>query len=502
VAHVWEVYEVYEDAGVSGTKRHRPALDLLLAAASEGKFQHVVFLKLDRLGRSAQVILTLCDALQKEGVELASVQESMDTSTPSGKAMRTVTAAFAELYRDEMVEKMTAGRLGAAEKGVYISGRPPYGWDYDKKAKSLVLNRVEAAVVRDIYRWYVKEGLSQAAIARRLNADEVPTKTLRKSTRGDGIKKGWLTTAIESILTSTRYKGEHYYNRSKVLPRKQEDGPKQSVARPHEEWIQIPCPAIVDVKTWNAARRRAKANKKRSELLPPNREADSEYLLSGLVRCYCGSKMHGMAGGGKRRLGCPSQNRRPDLYHCRSPQRILAETVEQDVLNRLVETFRDPKNVMTLVSAHVEAQQEALATRSGMVATLQEKLAQAEQKRNRVARLHIDGSIPEAHAKRELNRINKDAEVWQEELDRVQAAALQSQDQSEIEATAKEIAGNIQEIVVEEATIQEKRTLIRALVNQVWVDADNNLDIDCVIPQQGRPKSRSVRVPVSLSRQE
>ena len=497
-AHDWEVAEVYEDAGVSGTKEHRPALDRLLADAHDGVFQVVIFLKVDRFARNVRNLVNLEHDLGELGISIASVEDGFDTSTPSGRLHFNVLGSIAEFEREQILGRMTAGKVGSAKQGRYNSGRPPYGWDYDKETRRLVINEAEAAVVRRIYQMYVGEGLSQAAIARLLNAQGIATKTDYRSPRGDGVKKGWLATHLERILTSSMYRGEHYYNTS--AKNGGSKGPKR-VPRPEKEWILIHCPPIIDEQTWNAARRRARRNKKRSELCPSGKDKVSEYLLSGLMRCHCGMKMHGTSNTKRRMRGkvvhrylhCANQNRFPDKYDCRQPRRILAEPVERAVLDALVDAFRDPSCVMRLVDAHTKLQQQSLATRGGMIAENRAKLEEAERQRNRVARLHIDGSISEAHAKRELAIINKDAEVWQEELTRLEEAARQRKAGEEIEKAAWAIASDIREDMAE-ATVQEKKALIRALVERVWIDGENNVSVECVIPDL---TSDSARVPAN-----
>jgi resolvase-like protein len=58
----------YVDAGVSGSKDRRPALDQLVADAKRRKFDVVVCWRLDRLGRSLKHLITLLDDLQALGV--------------------------------------------------------------------------------------------------------------------------------------------------------------------------------------------------------------------------------------------------------------------------------------------------------------------------------------------------------------------------------------------------------------------------------------------------
>lgn len=77
-----------------------------------------------RLARSTKDLLTIVETLQKKGVQLVSVKESLDTSTPTGKLMLTVIAAINEFERQNILERQAEGIAIAKQKGVY-KGRKP-----------------------------------------------------------------------------------------------------------------------------------------------------------------------------------------------------------------------------------------------------------------------------------------------------------------------------------------------------------------------------------------
>src|SRR5882724_10545653 len=83
-ARGWTVQE-FVDAGVSGTKDRRPALDTLLRDAKRRRFDVVVCWRLDRLGRNLKHLITLLEELQALGVAFVSLAEGIDATTPAGK---------------------------------------------------------------------------------------------------------------------------------------------------------------------------------------------------------------------------------------------------------------------------------------------------------------------------------------------------------------------------------------------------------------------------------
>lgn len=105
----------------SGARGDRPELDALLGRIGPG--DTLVVWKLDRLARSTRQLLSLSDRFEREGIDLVSLHERIDTSTPMGRMWFTMTAAMAELERDMIVERTRAGLEAARAKGVRLG--PP-----------------------------------------------------------------------------------------------------------------------------------------------------------------------------------------------------------------------------------------------------------------------------------------------------------------------------------------------------------------------------------------
>jgi DNA invertase Pin-like site-specific DNA recombinase len=121
----WEVVEVYNDAGISGSKGRdqRPGLDRMLKNASKRHFDVVMAWAIDRLGRSLIDLLGTVQHLEACHVDLYLDQQAIDTTTPTGKLMFQITGAFAEFERSMIRQRVTAGLRRAVEQGKQL-GRP------------------------------------------------------------------------------------------------------------------------------------------------------------------------------------------------------------------------------------------------------------------------------------------------------------------------------------------------------------------------------------------
>ena len=110
-----EVVAELVDHGVSGARDQRPALDELMAATRQRRVDVVLVHRFDRFARSVRHLVTALDEFQALGVEFVSYTESMDTSTPLGRAMFSIVAALADYAeRAVMRSRLAAPRNDGA----------------------------------------------------------------------------------------------------------------------------------------------------------------------------------------------------------------------------------------------------------------------------------------------------------------------------------------------------------------------------------------------------
>ena len=117
--------KIYDDDGVSGAKgrEHRKAFDRMLKDAARGEFDMVAAWSVDRLGRSLQDLVAFLSELKALGTDLYLHKQSLDTSTPSGRAMFGMLSVFSEFEREMIVERVRAGIARARAEGKTL-GRP------------------------------------------------------------------------------------------------------------------------------------------------------------------------------------------------------------------------------------------------------------------------------------------------------------------------------------------------------------------------------------------
>lgn len=130
--------EVVKEA-YTGTKSHRPQLDILL-----GKLQKddvLIVTKMDRIARSAKGGIDIIDLILSKGASIRILNMGTFDNTPTGKMIRTVMLAFAEFERDMIVQRTQERKTIARENPGFKEGRPKKYTDYQiENALSLLNN--------------------------------------------------------------------------------------------------------------------------------------------------------------------------------------------------------------------------------------------------------------------------------------------------------------------------------------------------------------------------
>jgi DNA invertase Pin-like site-specific DNA recombinase len=112
----------YKDEGVTGTLplEKRPEGEKMLNDIKKQKFNLLLIYRLDRLGRSARIILNAVHELEEHGVKIRSMTEPFDTSDPNGRFLLTILAGVADLERETVLERMWLGANRAARAGKWL----------------------------------------------------------------------------------------------------------------------------------------------------------------------------------------------------------------------------------------------------------------------------------------------------------------------------------------------------------------------------------------------
>lgn len=273
----------YCDAGKSGKSiKGRPQFQQMMddVISQKDDIAYVLVFKLSRFGRNAADILKSLQVLQDYGIDLVSVNESIDSSTQGGRLTLAVLSAVAEMERENIMVQFMSGKLQKIMNGGWGGGPVPYGYRVEDGV--LIQYKEEADVVRKIYDLYMHKDVGANTIVRYLNDNGY----VRKK---DGPKEMSVFTypSVIDVLDNPFYCGRIIYNRR--TNKKDRNGEK--IIKDPDELISVMGvhEPIISEEVWERAhaKREALADARKNASAP-----ERVNLLSGLVRCpVCGCRM-------------------------------------------------------------------------------------------------------------------------------------------------------------------------------------------------------------------
>src|SRR5690606_42074718 len=99
----------------------------MLRRVAQGDIDRVVVYRLDRFSRDVADFMATLKRMREYGCEIASVNESFDTSTPMGRAMVGLLAVFAQLESETIGERIKDNLAQAVRsRGIHLGAKPPY----------------------------------------------------------------------------------------------------------------------------------------------------------------------------------------------------------------------------------------------------------------------------------------------------------------------------------------------------------------------------------------
>ena len=211
------VADRYDDGGISGGTLERPALQRLLGAIEADLVDVVIVYKVDRLSRSLMDFSKLVEVFDRHGVSFVSITQQFNTTTSMGRLTLNILLSFAQFEREVIGERIRDKVAASRRKGMWMGGHPPLG--YDVQDRKLVVNEVEAALVRHIFARFIRIG-SATKLVRALNLEGSRTKSWvtasGKRRTGRPLDKGYLYRLLnnrvylgEAVHKGKSYPGEH-----------------------------------------------------------------------------------------------------------------------------------------------------------------------------------------------------------------------------------------------------------------------------------------------------
>lgn len=457
--HSFEVVRDFVDSGISGSTLDRPALSELREFVKSGQADLVIAYDLDRLSRNLAHLMVLLDEFEKLGVNLQFVTQSVG-KTPEERMLFGMKGLFAEYERTKTMERTQRGIRQRAKMGKFPSGIRArlYGYSYLSgsgigEGKRYV-NEAEAKIVRDIFEWFIGEGMSIRTIKLRLEGMAILTAS------GNSI---WQRSQVWRILQNSAYIGETFvFTMTFKSP-----NTRTRKARPKEEWVSLPglTPPIIDKEVFEQAQLRLKRNFEKA-----SRNTKHDYLLSGYIKCsVCGHRYWGYV----RYDYKPGKRYLHRFYHCPNcGNQYNAEALEGAVWAEVEKVLTNPEVLLAELDRRKgEASTSSKQLMERELTNIARQLKSLDTDQRELLHHAIQG-FPDELVKSENERINQRRSqliAQQSDIENKIASITQAaQDMAGVEEFCKLASKNL-----ENFSFADKRLALEALAIEVKIDGAN-----------------------------
>lgn len=237
----------FSDDGRSGTTFDRPGIRALLEAAKRRQIDCVIVKDLSRFGRNN---LEVCDYIERVfpflGIRFISVNDGYDSKDypygTAGDLSNGLRNLINEMYSQDLSQKSKAAKRQYAQRGQCIQGCPIYGYIKSPEDRRCWIPDLEAApIVRLIFQYFL-DGMRVTEIAKKLNAEHIPSPRQRKCDLGYSKKMWresvtWSDGAISRILRDERYTGKLIALKTTAAELGSGDRKKKI---PEKDWVVFP----------------------------------------------------------------------------------------------------------------------------------------------------------------------------------------------------------------------------------------------------------------------
>ena len=450
---------LYADEGISGTKiKNRKEFLCMMSDAEHGLFDMVVVKDISRFARNTVDLLQSVRKLKSLGIETQFLTANM-TSMGNSEFVLTIFGALAQEESANTSKRVKFGKKMNAEKGRV----PNIVYGYDKTIGdyfNLTINREEAKVVKQIFKWYTEEGYGAAKISNMLNEKGYKTKRNCK----------WSQNAICRILTNEIYTG-------KIINGKEEVSDfltGQRREKDETEWMVVERPElrIIEDEIFESAQEILRGRHDAFNL--SHERQSNKHLFSTLIKCKeCGWSFRRTVRTYKNtyvRWVCSGRNGR-GADSC--PNKTVVD--EEELIEVLQEYFtnvlKQKKKVIDYVIKEFQRVYKAKDENVEYEKALNAELAKLQKTRQKYMDMYTDDLISREELNEKIGGTRQEIERLENELKMVSYHLTKGE---QLENILNRTFKEIEDITdVHQMTNQQ----LKRLIQKIEVDKDGNVDI-------------------------
>ncbi|MCI8844717.1 MAG: recombinase family protein [Oscillospiraceae bacterium] len=469
--HRLSVYDTYIDDGWSGTNFDRPNFQRMITDIEDRKVNMVITKDLSRLGRD--YILTghyMERFFPEHKVRYISLLDGIDTGVDStANDITPFRAIMNDMYAKDISKKISSVKHDKQRKGLFIGGKPVYGYKKHPTEKNKIVVDEEAApMVRRIFSMAL-DGMSCRQIAARLNTEGIPTPATYAglTVANPGPYTGlWSSERISDMLQNETYTGSMVQGRTRKISYKS----KKCMKQDRRDWVVVEGThePLIDRETFNKVRELV--NSRRC-----TRSRTYDFLLKGLIFCHeCGYPLavlnrKNAAGEDRLYFVCRTYQRFTKAGVCTS-HTIKEETVTQAVVEKVKDVCGAYLQADQLLTQAQRAVAKAIAEADNEkeINSLKAKIDSLSVHLDKVYMDKLSGVLDEADFQRIYTKIKSDRTALEQRLSQLDRPDFSPAEQSEL---AKKLVERFLE------TASTNRELLVSLIERIELTADKQIII-------------------------
>ena len=441
----YEVFKVYEDAGISAKDmEHRPAFKEMLADMKDGKINYIVAYKLDRVTRSVRDLEELISQLEQYNTYLVCDRDDVNTSTANGRFFVRMLTVLSQLEIEIVSERTKFGLNGAIKSG-HLPGTIPLGYKKDGNKKTVIDETTKDIVIR-IFNMYL-EGKSYQQISNILNDEKVLS------------LRHWRDTTIMRIIDNKIYIGDFVQHKAGGKTKNKEPIIYMNVVEP-----------IISRAMWEEAQLQKEKNQRAYT-------RDRIYLFFQKLKCpKCGRIMKCKGSGGKKKKYMYYNCEHCKLYY---REDLVEECLEDFILDLVEYDMAVKKYFLPILADKKDTNTEKI----------DKEIEVLEKQKGRIKKAYLSGIV-------EMEDFSEDYKIIEEKLSILEKKKLDTLNLNSISFTPQQLMAdrdiereklirdnNLKETIKEEwnkKSKEEKQEFISKFIESITLlkNEDGELIID------------------------
>lgn len=434
------VHAVHIDPGFSGATLDRPGIKNVISDVEHKRCKKVIVWKLDRLSRSQKdTLILLEDVFLANDCNFISIMESFDTSTPFGRCIVGILAAFAQMERENIKIRTMMGKQARIREGHFHGSHAPIGYKFQTASDgTLISNDITpdpytAKLVKEVFRLFVS-GWNISRIARHM-----------EESYGSNLYDWGHNTAIRRILANPVYMGK---------------------VKTGNQWYSGIHEALVSETDWYMAAALLEHNKeldKRTYAYRTGNTGTADNLLTGLLFCGdCGARMYARkVSKNKKKYICHSVAKTSPAMiksdHCTNRLHpFTVQELDDMILNEIKKLALDRSVFDSMCESASEQDPEESAA-------YEERLSDVNRQIDRLLNLYQTGLVELDEVTERLGSLKREKAQLESNL-----AAIGTEPASEIKEAAWQSVSSLQ-AVLDSGDMESVHRIVHSLIDKVVV---------------------------------